>query len=41
MPMTIANAPAGQLNVDIATSLADFDGVALAQAFTAQVEAGS
>jgi hypothetical protein len=39
--ITIANAPSGQLNVDIATSLADFDGVALAQAFTAQVEAGS
>jgi hypothetical protein len=39
--ITIANAPSGQLNIDIATSLADFDGVALAQAFTAQVEAGS
>jgi hypothetical protein len=39
--ITIANAPSGQLNVDIATSLADFDGVALAQAFTAQVEASS
>jgi hypothetical protein len=39
--VTIASAPSGPLTLDIATSLADFDGVTLAQSFDAQVAAGS
>jgi hypothetical protein len=39
--ITIADAPSGPLTLDIATSLSDFDGVALAHNFEAQVEAGS
>ena len=39
--VTITNAPAGALTLDIATTLADFDGQALAQSFKAPIESGS
>jgi hypothetical protein len=39
--VTVANPPSGQLTLNIATSLADFDGQALAESFKAPVEAGS
>jgi hypothetical protein len=39
--VTITNAPAGPLTLDIATTLADFDGNALARSFAAQIEASS
>jgi hypothetical protein len=39
--VTIANAPSGTLTLDIATTLDDFEGQALAHSFAAQVEASS
>ena len=39
--MTIDNAPTGTLTLDIATTLADFEGQTLAQGFTTNVEANS
>jgi hypothetical protein len=39
--VTITNAPAGTLTLNIATTLADYEGQTLAQSFTATVEAGS
>jgi hypothetical protein len=39
--VTIANAPTGTLTLDIATSLADFEGQSLAQSFRTHVEASS
>jgi Bacterial Ig-like domain len=39
--VTIANAPAGALTLEIATTLADFEGQTLANSFTTKVEASS
>jgi hypothetical protein len=39
--VTISNAPSGQLTLEIATTLADFEGQALANSFKASVEASS
>jgi hypothetical protein len=39
--VTIANAPAGTLTLDIATSLADFEGETLAQGFTTSFQVNS
>jgi hypothetical protein len=39
--VTISNAPAGTLTLDISTALADFEGESLARSFTTQVEANS
>jgi len=39
--VTIANAPSGTLTLDIATSLADFEGQPLAQSFRTHVQASS
>ena len=39
--VTIANAPAGTLTLDIATTLADFEGQNLASSFTTKVQASS
>ena len=39
--VTIDNAPAGTLTLDIATTLADFKGQTLVQGFTTNVEANS
>jgi hypothetical protein len=39
--VTITNAPAGTLTLDIATTLDDFDGQALAHSFQAPIETGS
>ncbi len=39
--VTISNAPAGTLTLNIAPTLVDYEGQALAQSFTARVETGS
>jgi hypothetical protein len=39
--VTITNAPAGALTLDIATTLDDFDGQALAHSFQAPIQSGS
>jgi hypothetical protein len=39
--LTLVNAPAGTLTLEIATTLADFEGQTLANSFTTKVEASS